>query len=483
MICLVAIDVTPPRDARWVRAVVAALAIGLLGGCGGPPLNTPLGECRGLKTFRPPECALPRVLETLSDRNASNMELAYASGAIFASEEKSPEVLARLKALLREELNVQPPAMPRGPEARPRAVYVIHAIDGFGTSASAARAELREAYRSPSSWVAWAGFWALAHLADNEALPGLISLLSSHQIGIYRWEMIDVLPKYGPRAKAAIPVLIPLLEQGYPDAAGLLGLIGDPAAIDPLAQSLRIENYWLRATALEALAGFGPAAASTVPAIESMRDNWAPVVRARAWEALHAIDGREAPAPTPRQPPPCLRTLPTECATQSGTVRLMQVHPSLPQECAQVAKAAGSALGVLFGPSCVLSVNYGEWGTWLIDADRSSGRTRKFPGDAAQFVTLRGQLLAIGPEIETIDRAVDGSLKLEPLAFGPAELIAYGLDAEGDLVLVSNGNGALERSAPKWPRQWAPGHRARDRDVDYPFVLRLDRAGQLVEVH
>ncbi len=479
-----AIDVTRKRHERLARVVLAALAIGLFGGCG-RPYGTPLARCANQKAFRPPECALPRLLETLSDRDAWDLELAYASDAIAHSEEKSPETLARLRALLREELKVDPPAMPpRGPRPKTRAEYVIMAINGFGASASAARDELREAYRSRSSRVAWAGFWGLAELADDEVLPGLISLLISREGGHRRTE-VKVLPRYGPREKAAIPVLLQLLEQGDPDGAGLLGLIGDPVAIDPLARALRIENYHFRATVLEALAGFGPAAASAVPAIQSMTDNWAPIVRARAWAALHAIVGGEPSVSTPRLPPTCLGPFPAECVTESGTVQLTAVQPYVPDECAEGAKAALSRLGVLFGRSCILSVDYGEWGSWLIDADRVSGKTQRFHGNANQFVMLRGHLLALGHQIQEIDRAPDGSLKLEEIAVGPGRLTAYGLDANGDLVFVAHGNGALEPSAPNWPSYeygpWLDYGTALGRDI--PFVLRLDRAGQLVEVH
>jgi hypothetical protein len=101
---------------------------------------------------------------------------------------------------------------------------------------------------------------------------------------------------------------------------------------------------------------------------------------------------------------------------------------------------------------------------------------------------VHGRLLAVGYRIEELDRAPDGSAKAERLGLGPGAPTAYGLDANGDLVFMARGFGALEPSAPKWPERWSPyqdkgGIVSIDDSPRSTFVLRLDPAGQLVEVH
>lgn len=142
---------------------------------------------------------------------------------------------------------------------------------------------------------------------------------------------------------------------------------------------------------------------------------------------------------------------------------------------------------MLFGRSCLLSVDYGEWGAWLIEADPVSGKTRRFGRGTGPFVMVHGHLLAVGYRIGEIERAPDGSAKVEQLALGPGAPMAYGLDANGDLVFMARGFGALEPSAPKWParssRYDADKGKVTFDDSHSTFVLRLDPAGQLVEVH
>jgi hypothetical protein len=105
------------------------------------------------------------------------------------------------------------------------------------------------------------------------------------------------------------------------DAAGLLGVLGDPVAIDPLARSLRIESYRLRTIALEALARFGPAAASAVPSIEALTGNWATSSSWRTASAPSSLPHRGGPsAGTAARAPSTIHPGRSSCSDWTGRV-------------------------------------------------------------------------------------------------------------------------------------------------------------------
>jgi hypothetical protein len=300
---------------------------------------------------------------------------------------------------------------------------------------------------------------------------------------------VRILPEYGPRARVAIPSLIALLESRDADAAGLLGVLGDPVAIDPLARSLRFEDYRLRATALEALASFGADAASAIPAIEALTDNWAPVVRARAAAALHTIAGRDASEA--HRSPRARNIIPTSVGwnlvAETGIVPLRVPHRSLPDGCAKLSTVLGTPFyGAVFGRSCIVTT-FGIETSWLLEGDRETGKTRHLSGPGAwDFVVVHGRLfvIAFGGAIRAIDRAPDGSVKIEEVASGPGSPIAYGLDANGDLVVAASGSAAVDPSARPWPggTYTYPGQQREDGSLWPTYVLRLTPEGQLVEV-
>jgi HEAT repeat protein len=128
--------------------------------------------------------------------------------------------------------------------------------------------------------------WQNGELPEREAVdaallrlgprvvPHLAELVPHHMFGI---RAADILGKLGPDARAAVPALIAVLEEGVqlgdPYAVDALGAIGDPRAIPVLTSLVEAgggKDFFrdgLAVKAVRALAGFGDAAAPALPAI------------------------------------------------------------------------------------------------------------------------------------------------------------------------------------------------------------------------
>jgi hypothetical protein len=463
----------------------------------------------------------------LADPNATWQSLSESASIIGSTLPKTTGALARVRELLRQEVRGEAVPIrsggdpidlrnvacaPHGGADGVRARLLVEAIASFGPASLEARPELLEAYHSARPDVSWAATWALAALRDEEVLPRLIDRLSAglgNGSPACEFRAQEALEAYGSRARPWVPILVRLFEKRTPNTDFLphtLSVIGDPAAVEPLGRSLWVEDHALRTRVLEALAAFGTAARSQLPAIESLVDNWAPNVRVAAAEALRAIDGREAATHVPRRP--SLAT-PTKTGWDlvllTGVVHLSTnpaLWPPVPPECQVLAKQLETTGAVLVGGTCLL-LTYGIERVDLNAGDPLRGTVRRLVGGRVlAVVTVHGRVLAItGSSLVALNRNQDGTWSVEPLARLPGTTIASGLDAAGDLVVMTSGYGYRVGSGwmlwplPESERAWAasplpdePGGDAKGKiglaATEGPgFVLRLDSTGRLAEAY
>lgn len=100
----------------------------------------------------------------------------------------------------------------------------------------------------------------------------------------------------GPRAAAAVPTLIEVLQHGswaqMEDAAHALGLIGDPRASGVLIAALDVPSWRVNNEAARALGRIGAQAPQAVERLQELReDHWSKAVRGTAAVALRHVQG------------------------------------------------------------------------------------------------------------------------------------------------------------------------------------------------
>jgi HEAT repeat protein len=140
-----------------------------------------------------------------------------------------------------------------------------------------------------------AGVEGLTHILDPRTVPVLVSKLpdqSRHQ----RVRLIEALHRFG--SVAVAPVLA--YEREHPEdramLAQLLGVIADPAAIEPLARWMDDERSPVRAAAMQALGLVGVDQRTYYHALRALSSDSDPEVRAMAAWAL-GRSGRKEAAP------------------------------------------------------------------------------------------------------------------------------------------------------------------------------------------
>ncbi|MGW3917049.1 HEAT repeat domain-containing protein [Streptomyces sp. NPDC005070] len=175
------------------------------------------------------------------------------------------------------------------------------------------------------------GAMALARLGDLRALP---SLLTAFDQGVDTWRAVQVAGSL-PAAEQLVPRLCRELgrvdlsteRSGMSTDALLSGLarLGDPAAVPAIAETLtaavRHEQWKPAASALNALAAFGPVAASAEEAIRSLTRAGDPDVRVAAAAALWAVEG------SPEEVVPLLEDLLDSCRNHEAADVLARIGP------------------------------------------------------------------------------------------------------------------------------------------------------------
>jgi hypothetical protein len=395
-------------------------------------------------------------VDVLADRDAGWEKLEASAGELVARRKLGPAV-PRMRQLLGEELAMSPLRMPPGAHARsapggacaagsgeswPRAAFLVRALAGQ----SAAQPELEAAYRSGDPDVTREALWALAGMTDDLVLPELIQKLTS-EVPPCRAFVVIALRRYGERARAALPALLRELERGCSGAIHVIeaiGAIADPSAAKPLAGCLQLDDFRARAAALDGLARLGPAAGEYASLVDRLTDDWAPVVRTKAAEALRAIAG--APPRTYAAPLPVLAS-PTatgwDLALRAGTLPIASIVPGPPPPaCREDAQREGAIDAIDAGGACLLAVNRGEFGGWLVSVDRTGVARRSEPvSGPLRLVLVHGDVLLLSEEgLLLVDRSGDGRIWPRLVARLPGPPRAYGLDGTGDLVVVAEGS-------------------------------------------
>jgi HEAT repeat protein len=152
-----------------------------------------------------------------------------------------------------------------------------HTLGKLGKADAGAIDALSAALHDPDAAVRAKSAFALGQIKDARAIPALASLLGSEDDGL-REIVNQVLPDFG---VAAVPAVAGRLADARPQAreqaADILGMIGDKAAISALTTALSDGEWQVRFAAVTALGelGAGQAAASLV-------DDPNPQVRAMA---------------------------------------------------------------------------------------------------------------------------------------------------------------------------------------------------------
>ncbi|MFD4693243.1 HEAT repeat domain-containing protein [Streptomyces sp. NPDC058463] len=146
---------------------------------------------------------------------------------------------------------------------------------------------------------------ALARLGDIRALPGLLTALDS---GVDAWRAVQVAGRLGAAAGDLVPRLsrclaeVDLSDEGAQMSAGALvsalAELGNPAAVpaitDAVSAAVRHERWQTAASALDALASFGVAAASVLQVVGPLADAEEVDLRSAATAAQWALEGNPA---------------------------------------------------------------------------------------------------------------------------------------------------------------------------------------------
>jgi HEAT repeat protein len=310
MCCSVITLGSQPLPARVTPAIIPVLT---------EALSSPEGRlrrsvCQLLLKFgasaRPAIPALIRALQVpvqnpgfLDDRAAA----VEALGQLALGTPQAAEVIAALGKVLR-------------PEDTEITYAVASALGRFGTSSTPAVPEmvrtLREAAQQKrprsAAWIAA----ALSRIDPSapvaaEAVPALREALRSQHSIASQSHIADALSRFGPAAADAVPELVALLKRsgrrgnGFPAdrarAARALAQIapGTPQAdlaVSGLMETLQDVQKWPKdeggAEAIEALARFGPGAASATPQLSELARTADPQLREAAQKALSAIEAK-----------------------------------------------------------------------------------------------------------------------------------------------------------------------------------------------
>ncbi|MFF4536911.1 HEAT repeat domain-containing protein [Streptomyces aureus] len=144
---------------------------------------------------------------------------------------------------------------------------------------------------------------ALARLGDPRALPSLLVALDT---GVDAWRAVQVAASLSAAAGQLVPRLCRELERferspeqsdmGVSALLSALGRLGDASAVPVIAETvtaaMRSVQWPTAATALNALAAFGPTGAPALGVIRGVTGTHDPAVRVAAAGALWAIEGR-----------------------------------------------------------------------------------------------------------------------------------------------------------------------------------------------
>ncbi|MER5889998.1 HEAT repeat domain-containing protein [Streptomyces sp. NPDC001941] len=183
------------------------------------------------------------------------------------------------------------------PAREPLADYLTTQRTAHGGELWAARpAQLRRAHQE--------AVMALATLGDSRAVPSLIQALDRE---VDTWRALQVISHLPQAAPEFVPRLCRMLQEcdlsqdqgfgGGPalSVMGTLKTLGDARAVPVLAEAVheasRHEQWTTTTRAVEALAGFGTAAASALPTVIPLTEAPDPAVRTAAAAAWWALQG------------------------------------------------------------------------------------------------------------------------------------------------------------------------------------------------
>jgi HEAT repeat protein len=229
-----------------------------------------------LQSFAPDPALIPTLEEAIADRDASVRVAALGTLGVYGQDLDFPLLEALPRALEDEEPAVRVAAAKALGSLRSGVEPVVPAL-------------LRHAQQDPVPEVRGRCEWALAWIRPPAitaaVLPRYLEAIHSPESsGSLRRTLIEILPRFGPAAREAVPALIRALrapagkgdgpDPGNQDllrgsAAAALGELapGGPHAAEAIAALTHDLDHDLAIPAAEALGKFGPAARSAAPAL------------------------------------------------------------------------------------------------------------------------------------------------------------------------------------------------------------------------
>lgn len=217
------------------------------------------------------------------------------------------------------------------------------------------RVALIAALSSSNSRTRFSAAGYLKDTGDVRALPGLLKMVDS-------WAMTHknvgkALIKIGP---PAVDGLIELLDAPQRDvrrgAMGLLGEIGDARAIDPLAALLTHRDFFVRVTAANALAKYGPRAIPALAKILNGSNQYAIQLAARVLGGMD--DTRAAAALAAALAPDRSNHDVISGLVQLGAKSIDALLPILKADDRKLVRAASNALSRIPDPRVVAPLLY-----------------------------------------------------------------------------------------------------------------------------
>lgn len=356
------------------------------------------------------------------------------------------------------------------PGCMPQAGEPLESLVLLGREAAAAAPELLRAFQEGNPPLRRLALLGLARLQRPEAVTPVVALLAEPDADC-RFGALQMLESLGPLIRPAVPRLLDLLGVGrwddWESIARLLGQAGDSSAIPALRRVLRQPSWRVQLAAAKALESFSSEASSAAPELATLAaEHYSAEVRRVAATAATRVAGRSV-VPKPLRCTARLERSGSDyvATTASGRIRLRPVA-QLPLArpasgpCASVSANEHIKVLVAESEACVIGESEGEFGGRLSVFEDGKQRLLREEVNPLRSVRAAGQLLVLEGlshmslsrgSILRVERNFGGHLQVVPVAELPGAPLAFGLDAQQRLVVLTRDDAGVGRCATGAP--------------------------------